>query len=178
MNSLWLTFRSRFSGALSTFVFVEYSTTKIQRHFEEFPFVHPTISSKQVPVQQFRHPKCVLHIIRPDIESVILLDEPSASLSLTKLFLPKIRFFKIAMFYNSVPNSNLSKPLPSIVNHNFTPQNHHILQLHLRRLLTPCALQSKKLWRKRSAVSSTWEGACTLHDKPGLHDAASLDFFA
>lgn len=77
----------RFSGFLSIFLFVEYSTTKIQRHFEELPFVYPTVTSKQVPVQQFKHPRCALHIIRPDTLSI--LDEPSASLSLTKLFLPK-----------------------------------------------------------------------------------------
>lgn len=88
VNSFPLTFRPQLLRISKHIRFFKYSTTKIQRHFEEFPFVHLTITSKQVPVQQFKHPRYALHIIRPDTLSVIL-DEPSAILSLTKVFLPK-----------------------------------------------------------------------------------------
>ena len=73
---LWIVFHWHLdhilSGFLSTLVFFFlYSTTKTQTHFEVFSSVnvYTTITTKQAPVQQFRHPKYVLNIIRSDTHS-------------------------------------------------------------------------------------------------------------
>lgn len=82
---------------------------KIQRHYEEFPFIHQTIISKQVPLQQFKHPRCVLHIIRPDPLSMIL-DDPSASTD-QAIFTPKIKINK------KLPHFIIVSKIPIYPNH-------------------------------------------------------------
>lgn len=58
-----------------------------------------------------------------------------------------------------------------------TPQNHRTFSCS-NECYPYHALHSHKLWRKHCTVSSTKESVCTLCDKPGLHAAPSLDFFA